>query len=119
MEDKYIPHNNLFVNFINSNTMSKKTPVQQASNMVAAASASLCFKENKLSGIILSTRDVLKDNDEIEVIDGKVVFVGFASLDEQFTNETQMIRFVHNKHPKFKMIVEAARKQGIITNEEK
>jgi hypothetical protein len=99
--------------------MSKKTPVQQASNMVAAASASLCFKNNVLSGIILSTRDVLKDNDEIDVVDGKVVFVGFASLDEQFTDETQMVRFVHYKHPKFEMIVEAARKQGIVTNEMK
>lgn len=100
--------------------MSKKTQVQQApSNMVTAASASLCFKNNVPSGIILSTRDVHKDNDEVDVIDGKVVFVGFASLDEQFTDETQMVRFVHNKHPKFDAIVEAARNMGIITNEEK
>ena len=99
--------------------MAKKAQVQQQSNMVAAASASLCFKNNVLSGIILSTRDVLKDNDEVDVIDGKVVFVGFASLDEQFNEETQMVRFVHHKHPKFEMIVEAARKQGIITNEMK
>lgn len=99
--------------------MAKTAQVQQQSNMVAAASASLCFKNNILSGIILSTRDVVKDNDEVDVVDGKVVFVGFASLDEQFTDETQMVRFVHNKHPKFEMIVEAARKQGIITNEMK
>ena len=97
--------------------MAKKAQVQQQSNMVAAASASLCFKNNVLSGIILSTRDVLKDNDEVDVINGEVVFVGFASLDEQFTEETQMVRFVHHKHPKFEMIVEAARKKGIITNE--
>lgn len=99
--------------------MNKKTQVQTPtpSNMVAAVSASLCLKDNKLSGIILSTRDAHKDNDEVNVVDGKVVFVGFASLDEQFTNETQAVRFVHKKHPKFEMIVEAARKQGIITNE--
>jgi len=99
--------------------MSKETQVQSAGNIVEAASASLCFKNNVLSGIILSTRDVLKDNDDVDVIDGKIVFVGFASLDEQFTDETQMVRFVHNKHPKFEMIVEAARKQGIVTNEMK
>lgn len=97
--------------------MDEKTLVQTPSNMVAAASASLCFKNNVLSGIILSTRDVLKDNDEVDVHDGKVVFVGFSSLDEQFTDETQSVRFVHHKHPKFEMIVVAARKQGIITNE--
>ncbi len=99
--------------------MDQNTPVPSASNMVAAASASLCFKNNVLSGIILSTRDVHKDNDEINVVDGKVVFVGFASLDEQFTDETQKVRFVHNKHPKFEMIVAAARKMGIVTNEMK
>jgi hypothetical protein len=99
--------------------MNKKNQVQQApSNMVAAASVSLCFKDNVPSGIIISTRDPHKDDDEVTIIDGKIMFVGFKSLDEQFTNDTQSVRFVRAKHPKFNQLLEVARKQGIITNEE-
>jgi hypothetical protein len=96
--------------------MSKKPQVQQQSNRVAAASASLCFKDNKPSGIILSTQERIKDNDEVDVIDGEIMFVGFDSLDEQFKNDA-MVRYVSSKHPKFEKILAAARAKGIVTNE--
>lgn len=96
--------------------MSNTPQVQKQDNLVIAASASLCFKDNKPSGIILSTNEAFNDTDDIEVIDGEVMFVGFGSLDEQFKNDA-MVRYVSSKHPKFDKILAAVRAKGIVTNE--
>lgn len=98
--------------------MSNTPQVQQQSNMVAAASASLCLKTGTLKGIILSTRELISDDDEIDVINGEIMFVGFKSIQKQFETD-DMVRFVHVDHPKFDKILAAAKAKGIIKNEQK
>ena len=58
---------------------------QPTEGWVEAQAAVLCKKDNEVSGILLTTQSRIKA--EYEVVNGKVFFKPFASLDEQFQKD--------------------------------
>jgi hypothetical protein len=69
---------------------------QPTEGWVEAQAAVLCKKDNEVTGILLTTQTRIKA--EFEVVDGKVFFKPFASLDEQFKkDETARCAFFGRK----------------------
>jgi hypothetical protein len=72
------------------------TPASATSGMEAAATCALCKTENKVTGLILSTKERVKPT--YAIVDGKVMFKGFKSLDAQFgTKDDEQVAFYSPK----------------------
>ena len=77
---------NSFQSFIMSKTRkSAAAPQQPTAGLVQANQAILCKKEGEVTGVLLTTQVRIKA--QFEIVNGKVYFTPFASLDEQFVKD--------------------------------
>jgi hypothetical protein len=94
------------------------TPATETLQMFAAATCALCKTENKVTGLILSTKERVKPSFAIE--NGKVMFSGFKSLDAQFgTKDDEHVAFFSPKvigEEEFVALLNACIAQGIVIN---
>ena len=94
------------------------TPATETLEMFAAATCALCKTENKVTGLILSTKERVKPSFAIK--DGKVMFSGFKSLDAQFgTKADEHVAFFSPKvigDEEFEALLNACIAQGIVIN---
>lgn len=66
---------------------SAAAPAAATAGLVEANQAILCKKEGEVSGVLLTTQKRIKA--QFEIVDGKVFFTPFASLDEQFVKDDE------------------------------
>jgi hypothetical protein len=94
------------------------TPATETLEMFAAATCALCKTDDKVTGLILSTKERVKPSFAIE--NGKVMFSGFKSLDAQFGKASdEHIAFFSPKiigDSEFEALLNACQKQGIVIN---
>jgi len=93
--------------------MEKKS--QASVQQLVAQSASFCFKDGRLTGLLLSSN--ARKIEDVIIKNKDVYFGGYDSLDEQFSNESRKICFVATTHPQYDKIVEVLRAKGVITND--
>lgn len=88
---------------------------QASEQQLVAQSASLTFKADRITGVILSSN--ARKIEDVTIKGNDILFSGYDSLDEQFDNDSNKVCFVAATHPEFDKIITVLRKKGVITND--